>query len=61
VKRDSRDCGQTDLDSAAPACCQTPARVQTVLDELGKEGKAKAWKFEDFVKLRELEKEGAFK
>ena len=42
----------------------TPGGIQTVLDELGKEAKAKAWKFEDFVDLRalrELEKEGAFK
>ncbi|MBM2805917.1 MAG: transporter substrate-binding protein, partial [Deltaproteobacteria bacterium] len=42
----------------------TPGGIQTVLDELSKEAKGKAWKFEDFVDLRalrELEKEGAFK
>jgi NitT/TauT family transport system substrate-binding protein len=42
----------------------TPAGIQTVLDELGKEPKAKSSKFEDFVDLRalkELEREGAFK
>lgn len=42
----------------------TPAGIQTVLDELGKEAKGKNLKFEDFVDLRalrELEKEGAFK
>jgi hypothetical protein len=35
-----------------------------VLDELGKDAKAKSWKFDDFVDLRavrELEKEGVFK
>ena len=42
----------------------TPAGIQTVLDELGKEPKAKSSKFEDFVDLRalkELDREGAFK
>jgi NitT/TauT family transport system substrate-binding protein len=42
----------------------TPGGIQTVLDELGKETKGKAWKFDDFVDLRalrELEKEGYFK
>jgi len=42
----------------------TPGGIQTVLDELGKEAKTKAWKFDDFVDLRalrELEKEGFFK
>ena len=42
----------------------TAAGIQTVLDELGKEPKAKSTKFEDFVDLRalkELEREGAFK
>ena len=42
----------------------TPGGIQTVLDELGKEAKGKAWKFDDFVDLRalrELEKEGFFK
>jgi hypothetical protein len=42
----------------------TPAGIQTVLDELSKEPKAKSSKFEDFVDmraLRELEREGAFK
>jgi NitT/TauT family transport system substrate-binding protein len=42
----------------------TQAGIQTVLDELGKEPKAKSMKFEDFVDmraLRELEKEGALK
>ena len=42
----------------------TTAGIQTVLDELGKEPKAKSSKFEDFVDLRalkELEREGAFK
>jgi len=42
----------------------TPGGIQTVLDELGKEAKGKAWKFDDFVDLRalrELEKEGLFK
>jgi NitT/TauT family transport system substrate-binding protein len=42
----------------------TQAGIQTVLDELGKEPKAKTSKFEDFVDmraLRELEREGFFK
>ncbi len=42
----------------------TPGGIQTVLDELGKDAKTKAWKFDDFVDLRalrELEKEGFFK
>ncbi len=42
----------------------TAGGIQTVLDELGKEAKGKAWKFDDFVDLRalrELEKEGLFK
>jgi len=42
----------------------TTAGIQTVLDELSKEPKAKSSKFEDFVDLRalkELEREGAFK
>jgi NitT/TauT family transport system substrate-binding protein len=42
----------------------TPAGIQTVLDEIGKEAKGKTFKFEDFVDmraLRELEKEGYFK
>lgn len=42
----------------------TPAGIQTVLDELSKEPKAKASKFDDFVDmkaLRELDREGAFK
>jgi NitT/TauT family transport system substrate-binding protein len=42
----------------------TPAGIQTVLDELSKEPKAKSTKFDDFVDmkaLRELEREGAFK
>jgi NitT/TauT family transport system substrate-binding protein len=42
----------------------TPAGIQTVLDELSKEPKAKASKFQDFVDLRalkELDQEGAFK
>jgi NitT/TauT family transport system substrate-binding protein len=42
----------------------TSAGIQTVLDELGKEPKAKSSKFEDFVDLRalrELDQEGAFK
>jgi hypothetical protein len=42
----------------------TQAGIQTVLDELSKEPKAKTSKFEDFVDLRalrELEKEGFFK
>ena len=40
------------------------AGIQTVLDELGKEPKAKTSKFDDFVDmraLRELDQEGAFK
>jgi NitT/TauT family transport system substrate-binding protein len=42
----------------------TPAGIQTVLDELSKESKAKSSKFDDFVDmraLRELDREGAFK
>ena len=42
----------------------TPAGIQMVLDEFGKEAKGKNWQFEDFVDLRalrELEKEGFFK
>ena len=42
----------------------TPAGIQTVIDELGKEAKGKNLKFYDFVDLRalkELEKEGIFK
>jgi NitT/TauT family transport system substrate-binding protein len=42
----------------------TPAGIQTVIDELGKEAKGKSLKFEDYVDLRalrELEKEGFFK
>ena len=42
----------------------TMAGIQTVLDELSKEPKAKSMKFEDFVDLRalrELEKEGSLK
>ena len=42
----------------------TAAGIQTVLDELSKEPKAKSSKFEDFVDLRalkELDQEGAFK
>ena len=42
----------------------TQAGIQTVLDELGKEPKAKSMKFEDFVDLRALralEQEGVFK
>jgi NitT/TauT family transport system substrate-binding protein len=42
----------------------TTAGIQTVLDELGKEPKAKSSKFDDFVDLRalkELDQEGAFK
>lgn len=42
----------------------TVAGIQTVLDELSKEPKAKAMKFEDFVDLRalrELEREGFFR
>jgi NitT/TauT family transport system substrate-binding protein len=42
----------------------TQAGIQTVLDELGKEPKAKSSRFDDFVDmraLRELEKEGIFK
>ncbi len=42
----------------------TVAGIQTVLDELGKEPKAKSMKFEDFVDLRALralEQEGVFK
>jgi NitT/TauT family transport system substrate-binding protein len=42
----------------------TPAGIQTVLDELTKEPKAKTSKFEDFVDLRalkELDREGFFK
>ena len=42
----------------------TVAGIQTVLDELSKEPKAKSSKFEDFVDLRalkELDQEGAFK
>ncbi|MBM4264591.1 MAG: hypothetical protein FJ145_24595 [Deltaproteobacteria bacterium] len=42
----------------------TPAGIQTVIDELGKEAKSKNLKFEDYVDLRalrELEKEGFFK
>jgi NitT/TauT family transport system substrate-binding protein len=42
----------------------TAAGIQTVLDELGKEPKAKSSKFEDFVDLRalqELAREGVFK
>jgi NitT/TauT family transport system substrate-binding protein len=42
----------------------TRAGIQTVLDELGKEPKAKSAKFDDFVDMRalkELEKEGFFK
>src|SRR6266481_8242124 len=42
----------------------TAAGIKTVLDELGKEPKAKSSKFEDFVDLRalkDLEREGAFK
>jgi NitT/TauT family transport system substrate-binding protein len=42
----------------------TPAGIQTVLDELSKEPKAKSSKFDDFVDmraLRELDREGAFK
>jgi NitT/TauT family transport system substrate-binding protein len=42
----------------------TAAGIQTVLDELSKEPKAKSSKFEDFVDLRalkDLEREGAFK
>jgi ABC-type nitrate/sulfonate/bicarbonate transport system substrate-binding protein len=42
----------------------TPAGIQTVVDELGKEVKGKNLKFEDYVDmraLRELDKEGFFK
>ena len=42
----------------------TARGIQTVLDELGKEAKGKAFKFDDFVDLRalrELDKEGFFK
>jgi ABC-type nitrate/sulfonate/bicarbonate transport system substrate-binding protein len=42
----------------------TPAGIQTVLDELSKEPKAKSSKFDDFVDmraLRDLEREGIFK
>jgi ABC-type nitrate/sulfonate/bicarbonate transport system substrate-binding protein len=42
----------------------THAGIQTVLDELSKEPKAKSMKFDDFVDmkaLRELDQEGAFK
>ena len=42
----------------------TPAGIQTVLDEIGKEAKGKTFKYEDFVDMRalkELEKEGFFK
>jgi NitT/TauT family transport system substrate-binding protein len=42
----------------------TPAGIQTVIDELGKEAAGKNLKFEDYVDLRalrELDKEGAFK
>jgi NitT/TauT family transport system substrate-binding protein len=42
----------------------TAAGIQTVLDELSKEPKAKSSKFDDFVDmraLRELDREGAFK
>jgi NitT/TauT family transport system substrate-binding protein len=42
----------------------TPAGMQTVLDELSKEPKAKSTKFDEFVDmkaLRELEREGVFK
>jgi ABC-type nitrate/sulfonate/bicarbonate transport system substrate-binding protein len=42
----------------------TAAGIQTVLDELGKEAKGRAFKIEDFVDmrvLRELEKESFFK
>jgi NitT/TauT family transport system substrate-binding protein len=42
----------------------TAAGIQTVLDELSKEPKAKSMKFEDFVDLkalRELEREGVFR
>jgi NitT/TauT family transport system substrate-binding protein len=42
----------------------TAAGIQTVLDELSKEPKAKSSKFDDFVDLRalkELDQEGAFK
>jgi NitT/TauT family transport system substrate-binding protein len=42
----------------------TTAGIQTVLDELGKQPKAKSSKFDDFVDLRalkELDQEGAFK
>jgi ABC-type nitrate/sulfonate/bicarbonate transport system substrate-binding protein len=42
----------------------TPAGIQTVIDELGKEAGGKNLKFEDYVDmraLRELDKEGVFK
>jgi ABC-type nitrate/sulfonate/bicarbonate transport system substrate-binding protein len=42
----------------------TPAGIQTVIDELGKETAGKNLKYEDYVDLRalrELDKEGAFK
>lgn len=42
----------------------TPAGIQTVIDELGKDAAGKDLKFEDCVDLRalrELDKEGAFK
>lgn len=42
----------------------TPAGIQTVIDELGKDAAGKNLKFEDYVDLRalrELDKEGAFK
>jgi NitT/TauT family transport system substrate-binding protein len=42
----------------------TPAGIQTVIDELGKETKGKNLKYEDYIDmraLRELEKEGFFK
>ena len=42
----------------------TPAGIQTVIDELGKEAAGKNLKFDDYVDmraLRELDKEGAFK
>jgi len=47
-----------------PRPVPTAAGIQTVLDELSKEPKAKASKFDDFVDmkaLRELDREGAFK
>jgi hypothetical protein len=42
----------------------TPAGIQTVIDELGKDAAGKNLRFEDYVDLRalrELEKEGFFK